>query len=134
MALAGQPPQMVRRRGPAGRLVEDRAIEIEHLVDPQDQRAGPAPGDFPGNLRCLHFGKRIGNPAGRRALCRQALLDGRLVDARRFDIERQAGVFQHRRAGPAARGQNQRRRIGAGQRSRFIHRRPLTRSDRAGPG
>ena len=121
MALAGEAVQMVGGGGPVCGFVEDCAVEIEHLIRPQNEGAGPFAADFLGDSGRLQLGERIGYLVRQRALRHQAVLDGCFVDCRRGDVEIQTGVLQHGRARAAAGGQDQVRRTRAGQGRRLNH-------------
>src|SRR3954447_930959 len=98
-------PGETRELPPRGRtvlgLVHDRAVEREHLVGADHDPGRPAAGD-----RERLLGRKQAGEILWRALDRG--LDQALVDARRFDGDRQSGGFEQYPPGRAGRGEKKR--------------------------
>lgn len=100
MGAAGQTAEVVGGGGAVARLGEDLAVEIEHLVGADHQRARMAGRDLQ-RLGAGQLGRERGGIAAPARLYRV------LVDPRRIHLEHEARLFQHGAPRGAARAQHQ---------------------------
>src|SRR6202789_661350 len=100
MILAAQPAQEHSRLIEVRRFADDLILKSQNLIGAQHQRIRLQRR----NAKRLHLGQRFGHP---RRLAVQRMFDRVLVNARRDNLERHAGILQKRRTDRACRGENE---------------------------